>query len=170
MRLYPDTRERSNRSTAPTATTVAPGKPPAPETPPGPGRHCQSRHHTNYTTTPTIHHAPHRRALRNRAMHCRTTTRPSKKLQDHRRCSSGTRNAACAAQPAETTPNSEPAGTKVAIGSPNSANGHGGASERRCPRWHLHTSDSKRDEATSGKDQGSLVSDCLYMPNHCVSW
>ena len=30
MRLYPDTRERSNKSTAPTTTTEASGKPPAP--------------------------------------------------------------------------------------------------------------------------------------------
>ena len=49
----------------------------------------QSRCHTNDTTTPTIHHAPHRVALRGRAMHCPTTTRPSEKLRDHRRCSSG---------------------------------------------------------------------------------
>ena len=50
MRLHPDTRERSNRSTAPTATTEAPGKPPEPETLPGPGRQRQSRRHTNDTS------------------------------------------------------------------------------------------------------------------------
>ena len=63
-----------------------------------PGRHRQSRRHTNDTTTPTIHHAPHRGSLCGRAMLCPAPTRPSKKLRDHRRCSSGTRDAACAAQ------------------------------------------------------------------------
>ena len=53
-----------------------------------------------------------------------------KKLRDHRRCSSGTRDAACAAQPAKTTPNSEPAGTTVATGSPNSTNG-----QRAAQKW-----------------------------------
>ena len=51
-----------------------------------PGRHRQCRRHTNDTTTPTIHHAPHRGALCGRAMHCPTTARPSKELRDHRRC------------------------------------------------------------------------------------
>ena len=35
MRVHPDTKVRSNRSTGPTATTEALGKPPAPETLPG---------------------------------------------------------------------------------------------------------------------------------------
>ena len=116
MRLHPDTRERFKRSTAPTATTEAPGKSPAPKRYLAPSRHRQSWRHTNDTTTPTIHHVPHRGAVRGRAMHCPTNTRPSKKLRDHRRCSSGTRNATCAAQPAK-TPNSEPAGTTVATSS-----------------------------------------------------
>ena len=131
MILHPDIRKRSNRSTAPTAKTEAPANPRSPKRYLAPGCHRQSRRHTNDTTTSTTHHAPHRGALRDRAMHCPTTTRPSKKQRVHRRCSSGTRDAACAAQPAKTTPNSEPAGTTVATCSPNSANGHGSASDRR---------------------------------------
>ena len=50
MRLHPDTRERSNRSTAPTATTEAPGKPPG------------TRHATWPQAIPAAH-APHRGAL-----------------------------------------------------------------------------------------------------------
>ena len=50
------------------------------------------------------------------------------KQRDRRRCSGGTRYAACAAQPAKITLNSEPAGTTVAIGISNSANGYGGES------------------------------------------
>ena len=73
----------------------------------------------NPGVTPTIHNATHRRALCGRAMHCPTTTRPSKKLRDHRRFFCGTGDAACAAQPAKPTPNSEPAGTTVATGHPH---------------------------------------------------
>ena len=95
-RLHPDNRERRNKSAAPTATPEAPGKPRRPKHYLVPGRHRQSRRHTNDTTTPTIHHAPHRGALCGRAMHCLTTTRPFSQLRDHRRCSCGTRNGACA--------------------------------------------------------------------------
>ena len=64
-------------------------------------------------------------------MHCPTTTGPSKKLCHHRRCSCGTTNAASAAEPAKTAPISESAGTPASTGSPDNANGHGGASEQR---------------------------------------
>ena len=48
MRTHPDTRERSNRSIAPTATSEAPGEPSKRYL--APGRHRQSQRHTNDTS------------------------------------------------------------------------------------------------------------------------
>ena len=86
QRPPPDQRRRADprarNATSPPAAAANPGVTPYTTTP--------------YTTTPTIQPAPHRGALPYRVMHCPTTTRPSKKLRDHRRCSCGTTNAACA--------------------------------------------------------------------------
>ena len=91
--------------------------------------------------------------------HCPTTIGPSKTLQDRQRCSCGTRSAACAAQPAKTTPNSEPAGTTVATGSPDSANGYDGASERR----KSGTADCDTSCQATG---GRWVGDCPLVASH----
>ena len=133
MRLYPDTRKRSNKSIAPTGTTEALGKPPAPETlpgpeppppPPTPAAHQQynTYHTVEISTVPQDHALPYN------YLAVRNARGSPKMLLWHRKR---------ATHPAKTTSNSEPAGTTAATGSPNSANGHGGASERRESGFHV---------------------------------
>ena len=66
MRLHPDTRERSNKSTAAIAATETPGKHAVPERQPGP---CQPQCHTSNT-----YHIVE-------AMHCPTASPRSKSAQ-----------------------------------------------------------------------------------------
>ena len=89
-RPLPDTRDRRNKSTAPTATTEAPGKPPSAQNATW-RRRRQSRRHTNNTTTPTVPHTYHRGATVYRPRHRHSRTWLAKKRKGRQRCSCGER-------------------------------------------------------------------------------
>ena len=130
MRPLPDTREVASRAERPQPQQRRRANPPAPEMlhghrppPPIPAAHKQHN-----KTNDTARISPWSTALQSQVppfkyLAIQKAKRSSKMLLWHRK------HRVCAGQPAKTTPNSEPAGTTVATGGPDSDNGHGGASE-----------------------------------------
>ena len=156
MRPLPDTKDRSNRSTDPPSTTEAPGKLPGARMLPGPRPlpPIPAPHKQHDYTNDTAHIATRSTALQSQAppfhyLAIQKAKRSSKMLLWHRK------NSVCAAQPAKTTSNSEPAGTTVAKGGPDSDNGHGGASEHR--NGGNSDCETRRQARGGGRGGGRMV-------------
>ena len=83
----PDARERSNKSTTPTATTEAPGRTPAPVKRPGPQPPPALVSHHQYNTYHTVKtmHCPTARPMPKSAQRANASTQPGKLFGQHKR-------------------------------------------------------------------------------------
>ena len=148
IRLQPDSRARSNKRTALTATTEAPGNPPPRKYYPGPGRH--RRLHTNNTTRTTPrrpHTAAKHHAVPYNHFAIPDATGSQYMLLWHQK-------RACAAQPARTSPHAL-IGNSSHFGTPS------------CATYHIHAGVIADGMPTSATLARCANASSRYVPPRC---